>query len=86
MYQTLAHYLHLQAEAVRLISPLLADALHWLAAMVPRLEDPLPSVGICPECDGVMRVKERVCPVGNDYKAGYRAIWLCDECGEMELR
>ena len=86
MLKVLAQYLHLQAEAMRPVSVQLANGLHWLGDMAPHLENPLPNEGLCPECGGVMRVKERVCPAGNDYKAGYRAIWKCDECGEYELR
>ena len=44
------------------------------------------TTGICPECDGKMVVTETLCPNSMDFKAGYRALWLCEECGEREIR
>ncbi len=42
----------------------------------------------CPECGGTWSVWKTLCPAGQDYACGYRAIWKCHDpdCGEMELR
>lgn len=32
------------------------------------------------------RVVKKICPNSDEYEAGYRTLWRCDHCGEMELR
>lgn len=32
------------------------------------------------------RVVKRICANSDEYRCGYRALWRCDNCGELELR
>ena len=33
-----------------------------------------------------MRVVKWICAESDEYRRGYRALWRCDNCGEMEVR
>jgi len=62
--------------------------LQYLAGIISRLNGVPVVAAKCPECGDRWSVWKTLCPSGEDYACGYRAIWKCENphCGEMELR
>ena len=82
----LSMYLHGLAEVNRSENPELCRGLHWAGDVVIAVDNALPSVGICDECGGQNRVVERFCSSSQEFRAGWRTLWRCEKCGEMEIR
>jgi len=79
-------YFHREAEKLRDLDDQMADDLHELARFILQIPHAFPARGKCGVCGGEASVVERLCHTSPDYRAGYRAIWRCDSCGEMEVR
>lgn len=82
----LSVYLHGLAEANRPVSMELCRGLHWAGDAVIAVDNALPSVGICDECGAQNHVVERFCSSSQEFRAGWRTLWRCEKCGEMEIR
>ncbi len=82
----LSAYLHSLAEVNRAASLELCRGLHWAGDAVIAVDSALPTNGACDECGGKSRVIERFCSSSQEFKAGWRTLWRCEKCGEMEIR
>lgn len=60
--------------------------LRYIDAVLDLYGGPPPIYGECPECGAEWGVWERICPGSADGRCGYRTIWRCQSCGEMEMR
>ena len=74
------------AEVNRSISIDLCRGLHWAGDVVVAVDSALPSIGLCDECGARSQVIERFCSSSPEFKAGWRTLWRCEKCGEMEMR
>lgn len=75
-------FLHQYAEIVRQGNEQMANDLHIIADLIRWGNLLIP----CSECGGHLSPYERVYAKSPDYCAGYRAVWRCERCGEMEVR
>ena len=82
----LSGYLHGLAELNRSVNPELCRGLHWAGDVVVAVDSALPSTGSCDECGGRSNVIERFCSSSQEFSAGWRTLWRCEKCGEMEVR
>lgn len=82
----LGKYLHGLAEVQRAYNAELCRGLHWAGDAVVAIDTALPSTGLCDECGGRSNVIERFCSSSQEFRAGWRTLWRCEKCGEMEIR
>jgi len=78
--QFFSEYFHREAEKVRLLDEVASEDLHMIASYLAHRIMP------CAECGGIMSVFEKICPASEDFRAGFKFVMKCPDCGEMEVK